>query len=168
MAVDPEEVENIVLYQVGALNAFLDFHDMALNHIKVHGALAGMVAEDADLMVAVGRVCQQYDVGFFGFAGTEHEAVCQKMGIKFVPELYVDLNYAADGSLIILRKPVTTDPEKAKDRVEAALRGKPVAATDGTELNIDFESVCVHSDSPNSPDVAAAVRSAIDEFTATA
>ena len=101
-------------HQVGALNAFLDFHDMALNHIKVHGALAGMVAEDADLMVAVGRVCQQYDVGFFGFAGTEHEAVCQKMGIKFVPELYVDLNYAADGSLIILRKPVTTDPEKSQ------------------------------------------------------
>ncbi|MDQ4504236.1 5-oxoprolinase subunit PxpA [Sinomonas sp. ASV322] len=162
MALRPEEVESILLYQTGALSAFLAKHGLPLNHIKPHGALYGMLAEDEELMAAAAGVAKQFGVPIFGIAGTAHESVCQQLGVDFVGELYVDLNYSRDGRLVILRRPEPTDPDAAAARVARALRGQPVEAVDGTPLQIRFGSVCVHSDAPGAARVAAAVRMAID------
>lgn len=162
MALVPSEVESIMLYQTGALSAFTARHGVRLNHIKPHGSLYGMLAADEDLMAAAASVAKQFGVPFFGLAGTAHERVCSEFGVPFVAELYVDLNYDGHGGLIIERRPGLTDPAAAAERVERALSGGPVLAVDGTELDITFDSICVHSDTPNSPDVAAAVRAVLD------
>jgi UPF0271 protein len=162
MALLPSEVESIILYQVGALSGFLAKHGAPLNHVKPHGALYGMLAGDSELMAAAARVTRQFGVPFFGLAGTAHETVCTELGVPFVAELYVDLNYDGSGGLIIQRRPEQTDPAAAAARVERALGGQGVLAVDGTELDIRFDSVCVHSDAPNSVDVAAAVRAVLD------
>lgn len=161
MALSAAEVESIILYQTGALTAFLGKYGLELNHIKPHGSLYGMLAADEELMAAAAGVARQYGVPFYGLAGTAHQRVCERLGVDFVGELYVDLNYGADGALIIQRRPEITDPAAAAERVTRALGGKPVLATDGTELEISFSSICVHSDAPNSPQVAAAVRAAV-------
>lgn len=163
MALLPEEVEQLILYQVGTLTGFLRKHGLELNHIKPHGALYGMLAGDEELMRAAVKVNQLYGVPFFGLAGTAHEKVCAEAGVEFVPELYVDLNYDGEGNLVIERKPHTTDPTAAADRVRAALAGKPFPSTEGTDVSVEFASICVHSDASNSPDVAAAVRAALSE-----
>lgn len=162
MALQPGEVESLILYQTGALSGFLDKHGLTLNHIKPHGSLFGMLAADEELMEAAARVALQFGVPFFGLAGTAHESVCRRLGVAFVGELYVDLNYGPGGELLIQRRPEPTDPEAAGERVRRALRGDAVPAVDGTGLFIDFQSVCVHSDAPNSAAVAAAVRQAVD------
>jgi UPF0271 protein len=162
MALRPEEVESIILYQTGALTAFLGKHGLKLNHIKPHGALYGMLAGDEELMQAAAGTAKQFGVPFYGLAGTAHETVCQAMGVEFIQELYVDLNYGPGGELLILRRPAPTDPEAAAERVSRALSGKPVLAVDGTELDIRFSSICVHSDAPNSVAVASAVRAVLD------
>jgi UPF0271 protein len=161
MALTPEEVESIILYQTGALTAFLGKHGLELNHIKPHGALYGMLAGDEDLMQAAAGAARQYGVPFYGLAGTAHESVCRAMGVDFVAELYVDLNYGPSGELLIQRRPAPTDPAAAAERVSRAIAGQPVLAVDGTELDISFQSICVHSDAPNSPAVASAVRAAL-------
>jgi UPF0271 protein len=161
MALTPEEVESIILYQTGALTAFLGKHGLELNHIKPHGALYGMLAGDEDLMQAAAGAARQYGVPFYGLAGTAHESVCLAMGVEFVAELYVDLNYGPSGELLIQRRPAPTDPAAAAERVSRAIAGQPVLAVDGTELDISFQSICVHSDAPNSPAVASAVRAAL-------
>lgn len=162
MVLRPDEVESIILYQTGALTAFLGKHGLTLNHIKPHGALYGMLAGDEELMQAAAGAALQYGVPFYGLAGTAHEEVCRAMGVEFVPELYVDLNYGPAGELLIQRRPVPTDPAAAAERVRRALAGEPVLAVDGTELNIPFRSVCVHSDAPNSTAVASAVLAVLD------
>lgn len=166
MLLQPEEVESIILYQTGALVAFLDKHGLQLNHIKPHGALYGMLAGDEELMAAAAGVAKQFGVPFFGLAGTAHETVTTRLGVDFICELYVDLNYGSDGGLLIQRRPEPTDPASAADRVADALRGEPVKAVDGTPLNIKFSSICIHSDAPNSLEVATAVRRALDDFSA--
>jgi len=112
-------------------------------------------------MQAAAGAALQYGVPFYGLAGTAHEDVCRAMGVEFVPELYVDLNYGPSGELLIQRRPVPTDPAAAAERVSRALAGEPVLAVDGTELDIAFRSVCVHSDAPNSTAVASAVRAVL-------
>lgn len=158
MKLTPEEVESLVLAQVGALTAFLRREGAELSHIKPHGSLYGMLARDADLMRGAAKVASLFEVPMLGLAGTAHETGCAEVGVEFVPELYVDLDYDADGKLLILRRPHPTDPAKAADRVRRVLEDGIVLAQDGTELRIEFTSICVHSDAPGAPDVARAVR----------
>lgn len=162
MVLSPEEVESIILYQTGALTAFLAKYGVPLNHIKPHGALYGMLAGDEDLMQAAAGTAKQFGVPFFGLAGTAHESVCRAVGVEFVAELYVDLNYGPAGELLIQRRPEPTDPNAAAERVRRAVAGQPVLAVDGTPLDITFQSICVHSDAPNAVAVATAVRSALN------
>lgn len=161
MKLTPGEVEHLILYQVGALTAFLRRSGVELHHIKPHGSLYGMLARSAELMEAAAKAAALYDVPFYGMAGTEHEAVCARLGVRFVGELYVDLNYGSRGELLIQRRPERTDPAAAGERVRRVLSDGVVEAVDGTLLEIRFESVCVHSDAPNSIGVAAAVRKAL-------
>ena len=161
MKLMPSEVESIIRYQVGALVGFLHKYDMPLNHIKPHGSLFGMLSRDESLMQAAAKVAKSYGVPIFGLAGTAHETVTEREGVEFVSELYVDLNYNAEGGLIILRRPENTDPARAATRVRRALVDGTVLANDGTELQIPFGSVCVHSDTSNSPAVAGTVREAL-------
>jgi UPF0271 protein len=162
MKLTPDEVESIIRYQVGALVGFLEKYSLPLNHIKPHGSLYGMLARDEELMLGAVKVAKTYDVPLFGIAGSAHQRVAEREGVRFMGELYVDLNYNADGGLIILRRPEHTDPEKAAERVRRVLKDGIVLADDGTELSIPFESVCVHSDTPNAPEVARAVRQALE------
>ena len=161
MKLTPVEVENLLLYQVGALSAYLRATGLELNHIKPHGSLYGMLARDSELMGAAARVAALFGVPFYGLAGTEHQRVCATHGVPFVGELYVDLNYGPRGELLIQRRPEPTDPQAAARRVARALRNGEVDAADGTVLTIDFQSICVHSDAPNSVAVATAVRDAL-------
>ncbi|MBC7593714.1 MAG: 5-oxoprolinase subunit PxpA [Kineosporiaceae bacterium] len=161
MKLTPAEVESIIRYQVGALTGFLDKYDMPLNHIKPHGSLYGMLARDEDLMQGAVNVAKTYGVPVFGIAGSAHQRVADREGAEFVGELYVDLNYNSEGGLIILRRPERTDPAAAAERVRRVLEDGTVEAIDGTQLTIAFDSICVHSDTPNSPEVANAVRSAL-------
>lgn len=162
MALTPEEVESLVRYQVGALTGFLLQHGASLHHLKPHGSLYGMVARDPALMESVAKVATDYEVAVLGMAGTAHESVCSEYGVPFVGELYVDLDYDAEGGLIIQRTPHATDPGAAADRVTRAMTTGRILAVDGTELPIRFDSVCVHSDAPGAPAVASAVKKAID------
>jgi 5-oxoprolinase (ATP-hydrolysing) subunit A len=168
MKLFPEEVRDIVLYQVGALSAFLAAEGLALDHIKPHGSLYGMVARDEQLMDAVCDVAVQYEVPVYGMAGTAHEEVAKRRGVGFVSEFYVDLGYRADGSLIIPRRPSATPPEVAVARARRALADGVTEADTGERVPVRVESICVHSDTPNAVDVATAVRRELDARTGTA
>jgi UPF0271 protein len=161
MKLTAAEVESLVLFQVGALTGFLKRHDVALHHLKPHGALYGMLARDPELMRAAASVAALYGVPMLGMAGTAHEEVCEQMDVPFIAELYVDLDYRADGSLIIQRRPTPKDPQLAARRVKAAMAGEGVEAIDGTRLDVRFQSICIHSDIPGAPDMARAVRDAL-------
>ena len=161
MKLTPDEVENLIRYQVGALSGYLKKYDLPLNHIKPHGSLYGMLARDEDLMLGAVKVAKDYGVPMFGIAGSAHQTVAEREGVQFVGELYVDLDYNNEGGLIILRQPHRTDPAAAAERVRRVLQDGVVLANDGTELNISFSSVCVHSDTPNAVEVAEAVREAL-------
>jgi UPF0271 protein len=166
MKLFPEEVRDLVLYQVGALTAFLDAEGLALAHIKPHGSLYGMVARDDELMDAVCDVAVQYGVPVYGMAGTAHERVAAGRGVGFVAEFYVDLGYRADGSLIITRRPHATPPDLAGSRARLALTEGVTIADTGERVGVQVNSICVHSDTPNAVDVATAVRHVINTSTA--
>ena len=163
MEISAQEARDLVRYQVGAVNAFVVSNGSALDHIKPHGALFGMMAKDAELMNALCDVALDLGVPVYGLAGTEHERVAAARGVGFVSEFYVDLDYAPDGTVRVNRAGTGRDLAEVEERTRRALRDGTTTAVDGTEIAVRAESFCVHSDLPNAPEVARTVRRIIEE-----
>jgi 5-oxoprolinase (ATP-hydrolysing) subunit A len=164
MKMDPKELADCLLYQVGALKAFLDAEGMVLNHIKPHGALYGMAARSEEIANAICDAADVFKVPLLGMARTKHEEVYQRRGFKFVPEFYVDLDYDKDGKLIITREHAAWDPDLAAKRALRAITEKKVKSVDGGDIPVTAECICVHSDTPGAVAVAKAVKEAIKPY----
>jgi UPF0271 protein len=161
MKLGRDELRDALIYQIGALAAFLRAEGMALNHVKPHGALYGMAARDEATAHAVCDAAAVFGVPLYGMAGTRHETVYTARGLGFVPEFYADLDYAADGSLIITREHEAVDPAAAAARCLRAVREGKVKSVDGNDVPMRAEAICVHSDTPGAVEVARAVREAL-------
>ena len=157
MRMEPAELTDCLIYQIGALKAFLDAEGMALNHIKPHGALYGMAAKDAEVARAIAEAAAVFGVPLYGLCGTQHEVVYPGNGTPFVGEFYADLDYGPDGHLVITREHHAVDPTQAAERVLRAMRDGKVIALDGSDIPVRAQSVCVHSDTPGAVAVARAV-----------
>jgi UPF0271 protein len=164
MRMDPKELTDCLIYQVGALKAFLDAEGMALNHIKPHGALYGMAARSEEIANAVCDAADVFKVPLLGMARTKHEEIYTRRGFKFIPEFYVDLDYDKDGKLIITREHVAWDPELAAKRTLRAITEKKVKTIDGNDVPMVADCICVHSDTPGAVAVAKAVKEAIKPY----
>ena len=164
MRMDPRELTDCLIYQVGALKAFLDAEGMALNHIKPHGALYGMAARSEEIANAICDAADVFKVPLLGMARTKHEEIYTKRGFTFIPEFYVDLDYDKDGKLIITREHVAWDPEVAAKRTVRAITEKKVKTVDGNDIPMTADCICVHSDTPGAVAVAKAVKEAIKPY----
>ena len=161
MAVTPAEVEDFVIYQVGALKAFLESEDMRLNHVKPHGALYGMAARDAVIAAAIADAVRPFGVPILGMAFTAHETVYQAKGVEMIPEFYADLDYDGDGNLILSRVHDAVDPVQATQRVLRVMREQVVRTTAGRDIAVRATTVCVHSDTPASVAIASELARAL-------
>ena len=133
-----DEVEADVLYQVGALAAFVRSHNGRMVHVKPHGALYNQAVADPKLSAALARAVARADKGlvFVGLAtsNTMREAA-EAEGLRFAGEAFADRVYNPDGTLQSRRIPgsVIHDPEKAAAQAVAIAHGT-VIAHDGTEV----------------------------------
>ena len=163
----PDEVESLVRYQIGALEAFCRAHGVAMQHVKPHGALYNQAAADPALATAIARATARFstDLALFGLASSQpmREAAADA-GLRFVPEAFADRRYLADGSLQPRGEPgsLITDPGAAAAQAESiAVEGR-VVATDGSVVELRAESICCHGDTPGAVAIAAAVRQALE------
>ncbi|MGY4258933.1 UPF0271 protein [Bradyrhizobium sp. USDA 4516] len=164
MKIDREELANCLLYQIGALQAFLDAEGMALNHIKPHGALYGMASRNEEIAEAVADAADVYKVPLLGMKGTLHQKVYERRGHAFVAEYYADLDYNADGSLIITREHEAKDPADAATRCARAVNEGKTRTVAGNDIVVGSDSICIHSDTPNAVAIAEAVREAVRPY----
>lgn len=158
MKMEREELTDALLYQVGALKAFLDAEDVPLSHLKPHGALYGAACREEEVAAAVADAARVFGVPLLGMSGTLHETVYPACGVEVIFELYVDLDYDDSGHLIITRDHEPVSPARAAERTRRALRDGVVRSIDGKELPVKVDSICVHSDTPNAIAIARSVR----------
>lgn len=163
MAISREELVNCLLYQLGALSAFLKAEDVPLNHIKPHGALYSMAARDAEIAQAIADAADVYQVPIFGLAGTAHERVYRERGHAFIPEFFADLDYDDAGNLVITREHPPVDPDLAVRRTIDVVRNGRIVSAGGKVFPAEAKTICVHSDTPNVVEIATAVAAALTE-----
>jgi 5-oxoprolinase (ATP-hydrolysing) subunit A len=167
MQLTPDEIENTVLYQVGALAAFARSVGAELAHVKPHGALYNMAGKDIEVARAVARGVARFDSNLIvvGLAGSALIEAAREAGLRAAREGFADRAYEADGSLRSrkLEGAVIHDPEAAAERAVRIACDGIVTAYTGEEVSLRVDTICVHGDTPGAVEIVRAIRRRLAE-----
>jgi UPF0271 protein len=162
----PSDVEKHVIYQIGALQAIAAAAGQRLQHVKTHGSLGNMAAEDEDLAMAVARAIRAVDkdLVFMVMPGLATEKAGEALGLRLAREVYADRAYAANGNLVSRKLPgaVLHDAGAAAERVLRMIEDQAIVTVEGTRIPVRIDSVCVHGDTPGSVAMARALRDRLE------
>jgi UPF0271 protein len=160
-----EEIQDDVVYQTGALQAFAQFQGLRLQHVKPHGGLYNMAVANPKIWGAIAEALAEVDreIILVMLASSNREPLLEigkRYGIRIAFEAFPDRAYHKDGSLVSRREKgaVIHDHEiVAKRALKMALEGK-VIAIDGTEIRLQADTLCVHGDNPAAVEMVKRIR----------
>jgi UPF0271 protein len=162
LAATPEEVEDYIVYQAGAVRAFAEAAGGRLQHVKPHGALYTSIVDSPELARAAASAVAALGPDVILLMPPSVAAAAAEAGVPFVPEGYVDLDYDAAGKLVLERAKQVRDPQEMGEKAVRLVRERRVRTIDGGDLELEVESICVHGDAPNAPEIALAIRAALE------
>ena len=164
--VTPKEAEDMVLYQVAAVAGVAAAEGVKVQHVKPHGALFNMAVRNAELAAAIARAVAAINpkLILFGLPGSEILKAGRAAGLPVAAEVFADRAYEPDGSLASRRKPgsVIHDPDAVVARAVRMAKDRTVVAIDGSIVQLEADTMCVHGDTPGSDDLAAKIRAGLE------
>jgi UPF0271 protein len=155
-----EEIRRLVRGQIEALAALAP-----LRHVKPHGGLYSLAARDATVARAVAEAVREVDASLvlFGPAGGELSWAGRAVGLRVAGEVFADRAYAPDGTLVPRGAPgALLGIKPAVAQVLHIVRKGKVRTSDGTEIVLPADTVCVHGDGPEAVELARALRAALE------
>ena len=163
LKLSPLEARTDVLYQIGALDGFCRRHGVRLSHVKPHGQLNNLAFHDQELAEAIVAGIADYGgdlivVAYGGWLGKAAETA----GLPVAHEVFADREYHPDGTLVSRKQEgaVIRDPDRVVARAVDMVRDGRVKAVDGTFIDLQVDTICVHGDTPGAADLAARLRQA--------
>ncbi|MCU9593372.1 LamB/YcsF family protein [Caldibacillus thermolactis] len=163
----PEEAYDIVVYQIGALYAFVKSEGGKIQHVKPHGALFNMAAKDAQLAEAIAEAVYKVDpeMILFGLAGSELVKAGKKIGLRTANEVFSDRTYQQDGSLTSRREKnaLITDHTIAVQQVIRMVKEGKVQSLQGVDVAIQADTICIHGDGINALDFAKYITKSLED-----
>jgi 5-oxoprolinase (ATP-hydrolysing) subunit A len=167
MRASPREIEDMVLYQIGALAAVAAAEGTRLAHVKAHGALYNMAARDRPLADAIARAVAAFDrsLVLFGLPGSSLLDAGAAAGLRVAAEGFADRAYAPDGSLAPRTSAgsVIHDPAAVVQRSVRMVTAGEVTATDGSTLRFRVDTLCVHGDTAGAAELTRLLRAGLEQ-----
>lgn len=157
------EARTDVLYQVGALAGFCRRHGVQLSHVKPHGQLNNLAFHDQELAEAIVAGVADYEESLIVVAyGGWLKRAAEAAGLPVASEVFADRAYHPDGTLVSRKQQgaVILDPEHVVARAVDMVREGRVMAVDGTYIDLQVDTICVHGDTPGAADLARRLRQA--------
>ncbi len=165
LAVSPQEVFDMVVVQVGALQATARCSGATVRHVKPHGALYNMAAQRRDLADAIARAITAVDPSLMliGLSGSALIDAGRQYDLRTVSEVFADRNYRSDGTLVPRSMPgaLIADATRAAARVVQMVVDGTVTAIDGAVVPLVAESICIHGDAAGAPQFARQIRTTL-------
>lgn len=162
-----EEVRNYILYQIGALYAFVKAEGLTLQHVKPHGALYNALVRDEELTRGVLEGIADFDknIIFVGLSMSKPLEIAEEMGLKVAHEVFADRAYNPDGTLVSRRKSgaVIHNKEEIAERVISMVKDGGVKAINGEWVELKADTICVHGDNPKAVEITAYMRKRLEE-----
>ena len=162
LEMDPEELLRSICEQVRSLIRVAEEESVSISHIKPHGALYNQAAKDTHLARVIGNAVDRVapDLDIMCLSGSLMVKILEDMGLKVVQEAFADRTYERDGGLRDRGsdRALITDPQKAADQARSIIEDKKIITFDGSEISLEAQTLCVHSDTPNAIAIAQEVR----------
>jgi len=166
LAVSPVEAGVLVHGQIRILQRIAAETGAGVHHVKLHGALYNMAARDYDLAVMIAAAIQTTgrDSLLYAPAGSQLIRAARLIGLPVAAEVFADRTYQPDGSLTPRSRPdaLISDEARAAAQVLRMVREGRVLTTDGAEVPISADTVCVHGDGPRAVAVAHRLRQELE------
>jgi UPF0271 protein len=165
MKVSEEEVHDMVVYQIGAVQAFAAAAGSRLRHVKIHGALYNMAVNDEALSRGICQAVKRVDAQLmlYALSGSVTERVARELGVPVACEAFADRSYQDDGTLTPRGKPgaMITDVEQSIAQVRRMIADGVVRSQSGKDVRLHADTICVHGDQPGAVDFARRLRAAL-------
>ncbi len=166
MHMTAREVEDSLVYQIGAVAGLAAAEGMRLQHVKAHGALYNMAVRDAALAAAIARAIAAVDRSLImlGLPNSELIRAGEQHGLHVVAEAFADRAYEPDGQLVSRRKPgaVIHDPEAVVARVIRMAAEGAATAIDGSTIRLGAGTICTHGDTPGAHELVRRIRAGLE------
>lgn len=167
IAQPPEEVEQMLIYQIGAMLGIAKAVGVEVTHYKVHGALSNMAARDDALAMAVARAVKAVapDLLFVVLPLSGLERAGAELGLPMAREIFADRGYGDDGMLVPRGEPgaMIHDAEQAADRIVGFLKDGALTSVSGKRIPVQIDTVCVHGDGPSAVAMAQSLRQQLEK-----
>lgn len=161
-----EEVERMIAYQIGAMQACATLAGTRVTYVKAHGALGNLANEEMDFAKALGRAIKGVDasMGYMTMPGRPSQKVAEELGLTPIVEVFADRAYEDDGQLVSRKKPgaVLHDAEEAAQRVLAMVKEQTVTSIHGKRIPARIDTICVHGDGATAVAMARRVREVLE------
>ena len=161
------EIENMVAYQIGALQAIATAAGHKVTHVKAHGALSNVACEDDMTARAIANAIKAVDPSliFVVLADSRLVTAGEKANLPMVHEVFADRAYEDDGQLVSRRKPgaVFHDAGQITDRVVRMVEDGEVISVTGKRMKMRMDTVCIHGDTPGAVEIARVLRKGLSD-----
>jgi len=168
MQLTPNEVYDLVVYQVAAFLGVAKALGVEGTHVKVHGALYNKAASDIHIAEAVATAVRNLDEGLVlvGLAGSRLVEMGAKLGLKVSREAFFDRRYDRDGSLVPRshHNACYQDVQEAQAQARAILTSATATAFSGEDIRVLADTLCIHGDSPNALEFARGLSNLLAEL----
>jgi UPF0271 protein len=163
MAITPNDAYNFVLYQAGALQAFIRAQGGTLHHVKPHGAFYNQAARDKSLALAITQAVKDLgdDIILYGLASSCFVEAAKEINVPLWQEVFADRRYTSEGYLVPRTQPgalIESEDQAAAQALRMAQKGE-VVALDGSIVKVQADTLCIHGDSPTALDFAKKINS---------
>ncbi len=169
MACSPDEVENMLLYQIGALDGICRAEGSQVRYVKPHGALYNDMMRKPELLRAVMQAVIAYSPSLPLMLmstrdNSEAQALADQLGVVLWFEVFADRAYDPDGRLVSRALPgaVHHDAETVVAQALRLARGEALTASDGSALVLRADTLCVHGDNAGSVAAVQRIRQALE------
>ena len=163
----PGDLEYMVAYQIGAIQAMAKYAGLKVTHLKPHGALNNMAAEREDYAMAIGRAIKTVDkdIIYVALYGSEMEKAAKKLDLPLAREGFADRQYEDDGNLASrsIKGTVHKDPKLALDQCLRMIQDKTLISRHGNKVKVEVETICLHGDEPTAVHVATEVKKGLEK-----
>lgn len=162
MKISPQDMYDLVVYQAGAVEAFARAAGAKLHHVKCHGALYNMAANDEALSDAMCRAVRDLGerVFIYVLSGSKNYSIARTLGLPAIGEVFADRGYADDGTLAPRGTPgaMIEDAGKAVQQALGMVEGGAVTSLSGKRVPVAPDTLCLHGDQPGAVRFAKALR----------
>jgi len=173
MACTPAEIQDLLHYQIGALDGICRVQGGRVRYVKPHGAMYNDMMANPEQLRAVIQAIARYDVQLplMLMATRDNsaaQALADEFGVQLWFEAFADRAYDSAGRLMSRQLPgaVHHDPEVIIAQALTLSRGEPLRASDGSELHLKADTLCVHGDNASSVSAVQRIRQALGEQSA--